>query len=222
MHMDLTPQRVREVQFHGKVRGYSPIEVDAFLADVANGLDVLLRRVDSLEATLRSRDAQSTHSTVAGEETLARALVLAQRAADLALAEAEEAAMAIREEARADAVRIINEAEARAVAVTASARASAQAAIADLNQQREGLEQLVRLLRTRAVRYREGLKDLLAGHFTSVEEWLHGHPDADGSGVPGLDDDFGVVPAPGAVLDLTRSELGGQGYGASVTSGDLR
>jgi DivIVA domain-containing protein len=225
--MDLTPQRVREVQFHGRVRGYSPAEVDAFLADVANGLDILLSRLHSLEAAVAARDLDSTHGGGVGEETLARAFVLAQRAADLALAEAEEAAIAVRDEARADATRIINEAEARAVAVTRSARATAQAAISDLNQQREALEQLVRLLRARASRYREGLKDLLAGHFTSVDEWLGEHPDGDDdlgllSHRPDTDGGFGFVPPGEQNVDLTDAELDGPGYGQEVTAAEFR
>jgi len=182
--MDLTPDRVRDVQFHAKVRGYSPVEVDTFLADIADGLETLLNRLHALEAAEVGRMGRSTSGGPVTEETLARALLIAQRTADLAIAEAEDAAIAVRDQARAEATRIINEAETHAAAVAAAARAAALAAVADLSQQRDALEEAVRLLRGRAIRYRETLKELLAGHSLAVDDWLVHHPagDLDGPG----------------------------------------
>ena len=108
--MDVTPQVINEVEFHQKMRGYDPDEVDDFLERVAVAVEQLQDRIRQLEqrAVAAERRAAETASRAKdapppvaaskpaneAEETEAirRTLVLAQRTADAAVKEAEDEA----------------------------------------------------------------------------------------------------------------------------------
>src|SRR5215469_7777405 len=100
--MDLTPQTLRDVEFREKLRGYHPDDVDDFLEEVAVALDGLLARLRVAEAgaagggspALVQPSPQPADPTLS-EGTLSRAILLAQRTADIAVAEAEESARQI-------------------------------------------------------------------------------------------------------------------------------
>src|SRR2546428_10987851 len=81
--MELTPQRLREVEFKERWRGYDPEEVDDLLERVAAGLEEFENRVR--QATQRAVRAEQRASEGGDtRETLRRTLVLAQRTADAA------------------------------------------------------------------------------------------------------------------------------------------
>src|SRR4051794_4762213 len=108
--MDVTPQVINEVEFHQKMRGYDPDEVDDFLERVASAVEQLLERTRVAEqravaAERRggqcpqrgpppARATAPVTKTAESDETdaIKRTLVLAQRTADAAVKEAEEEA----------------------------------------------------------------------------------------------------------------------------------
>ncbi|MGE0877622.1 MAG: DivIVA domain-containing protein [Acidimicrobiia bacterium] len=109
----LTAKDLHQAEFREKFRGYDPEEVDAFLEQVAKGVDVLHQRLrEAMEraerAEHRSRDITES------DDTLRRTLVLAQRTADAAINEAKERAAKLVTDAEDYAARTKGEAEARA------------------------------------------------------------------------------------------------------------
>ena len=94
--------RIRSAQFREKLRGYHPNDVDSFLEQLAlivEGLEAQLA-----DATARMEEAERRLAVAtAGEQTVRRTLVLAQRTAELAVTEAQNRADAIVAEAEAEA-----------------------------------------------------------------------------------------------------------------------
>jgi DivIVA domain-containing protein len=142
--MDLTPRLLTEVEFKEQWRGYSPTEVDRFLAGVATAVGELQQRHH--EAVDRAMSAEQKLLERTDDDEVRRTLVLAQRTAASAVEEASAEAMRIVEEARRHAADVEAElAERRRVEVNelADRRAELQADIdaleAFLRQQRERL-----------------------------------------------------------------------------------
>src|SRR5213594_244405 len=90
--MDVTPQVINEVEFHQKMRGYDPDEVDDFLERVAVAFEQVQERIRAAEQraagaeqraaeAIRPPAAATTPPQNAAEDTEAirRTLVLAQR-----------------------------------------------------------------------------------------------------------------------------------------------
>src|ERR1700730_2288708 len=160
--MDLTPQTLRDVEFREKLRGYHPDDVDDFLEEVAVAVDGLLGRLRTLEGAAARGPAPPSPTTPAlvvapegppadptlSEGTLSRALLLAQRTADLAVAEAEDSARKILDDARSEADRILAEMQAKVAAMTDEARGAAETSVAELEQRRTGLEREVSALQS--------------------------------------------------------------------------
>src|SRR5947208_5171634 len=111
--MDVTPQVINEVEFHQKMRGYDPDEVDDFLERIAVAVEQFQERIRAAEqravaaerhanelgqrmkggAPATAAQATAAPSTIDDDtETIRRTLVLAQRTADAAIKEAEEEA----------------------------------------------------------------------------------------------------------------------------------
>jgi DivIVA domain-containing protein len=99
MAADVTPQGIRAVQFREKLRGYHPEDVDAFVADVAKGVEELERRLKVAESRALELESRQEAASDA-EDSLRRTLVLAQRTADAAIQEARDEAAQVVEEAR--------------------------------------------------------------------------------------------------------------------------
>jgi cell division initiation protein len=163
--MDLTPSALREVEFREKLRGYNPADVDAFLEEVAGAVDALLARLRTAEE-VGSRVAQAPtldgiRAATLSEETVARALLVAQYTADRSLAEAEDLARTIEAQARADAVRLMVAAEDRIEAGAGEARRAAEARIEELDQRRKALEQEIDWLWSWVARRRDELAEAL-------------------------------------------------------------
>lgn len=94
--------RIRSASFREKLRGYHPDDVDTFLEQMA----VLVEGMESqlADATARMEEAERRLAVAtAGEQTVRRTLVLAQRTAELAVTEAQSRADAIVAEAEAEA-----------------------------------------------------------------------------------------------------------------------
>ena len=115
--MELTPQRLREVEFKERWRGYDPEEVDDLLERVAAGLEDFENRVrQATERAVRAEQRASEGSDT--DETLRRTLVLAQRTADAAIADAEERARQLVADAEQQAATMVSDAEAEARRIT--------------------------------------------------------------------------------------------------------
>ncbi len=170
--MDLTTQRLANVAFEERRRGYDPEQVDQFLAEVETGVAELQDQVSRLQQRVREAEAEAdTDGTKTEiEETLTRTLVLAQRTADTAVEEAhreaeqivvdaqEEAAkMVAVSEAKAQTIRDAAESEARRLAE--STRAPMLEEIRELEQIRNFLMDDVELLEFHLEQHRGRLRD---------------------------------------------------------------
>jgi cell division initiation protein len=112
--MELTPQRLREVEFRQAWRGYDEEEVDELLERVAAGLEDFERRIrEATERAVRAEQRASEGGDT--DDTLRRTLVLAQRTADAAISEANERA-----------AQLVSDAEIRSAALVADAEAEAR------------------------------------------------------------------------------------------------
>lgn len=160
---------IRAIQFREKVRGYHPVDVDAFVARVAETVDELQQRVEAAEAAAAASQSRSADSADS-EDSLRRTLVLAQRTADLAV-----------QEARQEAARILAEANAEREAIVAETSEHRQRLHADLDEEvRDERERLqahraaliadVDALESHLDRERERLRIYFADQLRRVDE----------------------------------------------------
>ncbi|MEZ5320526.1 MAG: DivIVA domain-containing protein [Microthrixaceae bacterium] len=147
--MTITPQVIEQVDFSEKFRGYDPDEVDDFLervgatiAELNKSLHDVTHRAEVAEravAELKATAAPASGSAVAGgggpveprddgAEVMAtaRALVVAQRAADQAVAEARAEADQLLQDARTEADRLHADAVAESERVRRDAHEAAE------------------------------------------------------------------------------------------------
>lgn len=138
--MDVTPQVINEVEFHQKMRGYDPDEVDDFLERVAVAVEQLQDRTRQAEQRAvsaerraaeigeRAKGAPPAAPTNEAEETEAirRTLVLAQRTADAAIKEAEEDAKRTLHSAQEQVQRLYTEAQEQARKLVTDAESEAR------------------------------------------------------------------------------------------------
>jgi DivIVA domain-containing protein len=105
-NLELTSQVLRDVEFRETWKGYNQSDVDAFLDEVAAG-------VDALHAKIRELDERPAQTVTAppSDDAVKRTLQLAQRAADLVVSEAKGVAARTIEEANSQAKRITSDAE---------------------------------------------------------------------------------------------------------------
>jgi len=194
--MDLTPQTLRDVEFREKLRGYHPDDVDDFLEEVAVALEGLLARLRTAEAAAvgaATAGAAAGAAVGAGagvaapapplaqpadpnlnESTLSRAILLAQRTADIAIAEAEEQARHILDDARAEADRVLADTQGKVAAMTEEARVAAEQSVAELDQRRGALEREVSMLQSWATKHRDSLREVLSDQLRALDVWLTG------------------------------------------------
>jgi DivIVA domain-containing protein len=158
--MDVTPQVINEVEFHQKMRGYDPDEVDDFLERVAVAFEQLQERIrtaDQRAAAAEQRAAEATRAPAAARqapaaevdetETIRRTLVLAQRTADAAVKEAQEEAQRILQSAQDQTQRLQAEAQEQARKLVVDAEAEARKS-ADETRQRL-IKEIISLEETR-------------------------------------------------------------------------
>jgi cell division initiation protein len=187
--MDVTPQVINEVEFHQKMRGYDPDEVDDFLERVAVGVEQLTerlhdaearaatadRRVIDLERKVRELGDRPAANNDEDSETIKRTLVLAQKTADTAvneareeaqrtLTEAQQKADSLLGEAQTTSQRLVREAEAEARKSSEETRQRMADEIVALEQTRNALEAdhgiLERHLDEQRLRLRASIEDL--------------------------------------------------------------
>jgi DivIVA domain-containing protein len=148
--MDVTPQVINEVEFHQKMRGYDPDEVDDFLERVAVAVEQMQDRLRQAEqrAIAAERKAEAVGeqpksappavarpSTEAEEtEAIRRTLVLAQRTADAAIKEAEEDAKRTLQGAQEQVQRLYTEAQDQARKLVIDAESEARKTADDTRQ----------------------------------------------------------------------------------------
>jgi DivIVA domain-containing protein len=137
----LTPEDVRLKEFRQSFRGYSEVEVDAFLDEVEAELGRLLSENAALREQLSRSAAAPPPQASESEEMLRRTLLLAQQSADETVAAARIEAARLREEAQAVSGKALGDLDARRRA---------------LEQQVEGLRAFEREYRARLRAYLEG------------------------------------------------------------------
>jgi DivIVA domain-containing protein len=141
--MDVTPQVINEVEFHQKMRGYDPDEVDDFLERVAAAVEQLQERVRQAEQRAvaaerrvtegagRSKEAPPAAAAAPASkadetEAIRRTLVLAQRTADAAIKEAEDDAKKTLQSAQDQVQRLYAEAQEHARKLVIDAESEAR------------------------------------------------------------------------------------------------
>ncbi len=107
--MELTPLEIRQVSFKKGFRGYSSLEVDAFVESLADDLEELLRKMADYKERLE-KQSKTINELERTEGALTETLLMAQKAMETAKANAQE-------EGRL----IIRQAEVRAEEITAEA-----------------------------------------------------------------------------------------------------
>lgn len=141
--MALSPQHIRETEFKQARRGYEPVEVDAFRAEVADALEAAQNEATAMEARARAAvarlqelsqgppteavptpapAAEGTRGRVEESETISRTLLLAQRTADQAVADAQAEADRVLAAAREDATGQLDGAKAEAAELIEAAK----------------------------------------------------------------------------------------------------
>ena len=187
--MDITPQVINEVEFHQRMRGYDPDEVDDFLERVATAVSQLQEQIGEARETAAMADRRAAEAerrassrppgpaqeplgsgpspaelSAAAEaelETLKRTLVLAQRTADAAIKEAEEQAAKTMASAAAQADELARKATEEARRVVTNAEGEARKAQEDTRR---------RLLQE--VGSLQAARDTLRTDVTALERYL--------------------------------------------------
>jgi cell division initiation protein len=141
--MRISPNDIRQQQFSVRVfRGFDPQEVDAFLEDVADDYEALLKESQQLREQLAAQEERSRGVTDL-ERTLQDTLVTTQRLADDLKAAARREADEIRGAARHEAELIVREAELRGEKATETARAEEARIRSDIQSLKRFRRQLV-------------------------------------------------------------------------------
>ncbi len=168
----LSPHDINAKQFTAvRLReGYAQDEVDAFLDEVADQLQVTLTRLGKVEQELaaykRASDERPTSVipvvTQAPAPTVEGILKLAQETADKHVAEAKASAGGIKGTAMAEAARIVAAAEDEAGKIRAEGVADKQAALDDLEARHGQASAALSQLTAEGARVRQQLTDALS------------------------------------------------------------
>jgi cell division initiation protein len=163
--MRISPQDIRQQQFTVKMfRGFDPQEVDAFLEDVADEYETLLKECQLLREQLA---AQQERQRGVGEleKALQDTLVTSQRLADELKAAARREAEEVRTAAKHESELIVREAELRGEKAVEAARADEARLRVDIQALKRVRRQVVEELGATLDRYRR----YLAGETVSDE-----------------------------------------------------
>jgi len=114
--MPLTPLDIHNKEFSRKLRGYDEDEVNEFLDQIIKDYEALIRENKELQAKVAELEEKLGHFSNI-EETLSKALIVAQDAADELKNNSKKEAQLIIKEAEKNADRIINEALAKSRAI---------------------------------------------------------------------------------------------------------
>ncbi len=116
--MPLTPLDIHNKEFSRRMRGYDEDQVNEFLDQVIKDYEGLIRENKELQTSLAAIEERLGHFTNI-EETLSKAIIVAQNAADELKSNAKKESQLIVREAEKNADRIINEslAKSRRIAI---------------------------------------------------------------------------------------------------------
>lgn len=106
--MPLTPLDIHNKEFSRKLRGYDEDEVNEFLDQIIKDYEALIRDNKELQAKVAELEEKLGHFSNI-EETLSKAIIVAQDAADELKGNAKKEAQLIIKEAEKNADRIIND-----------------------------------------------------------------------------------------------------------------
>jgi cell division initiation protein len=141
--MRISPQDIRQQQFTVKMfRGFDPQEVDAFLEDVADDYETLLKEVQLLKEQLAAQEERQRGMGEL-EKALQDTLVTSQRLADELKAAARREADEMRTTAKHESELIVREAELRGEKAVEAARADEARIRADMHALKRMRRQLV-------------------------------------------------------------------------------
>jgi DivIVA domain-containing protein len=177
--MPLSPQRIRDTRFKGSRRGYDQAEVDTFVEEVAAALEAAQNEATAMEARARAavarlqelsqqapdapdRSSEQIHPTVDESETISRALLLAQRTADMTVAEAQTEADRLIGAGRDEAAKMIEESRAEARRAGESERVQVEGEVQALLARRDFLESDVDHLEQYLVAQRERIVEAVS------------------------------------------------------------
>lgn len=116
--MPLTPLDIHNKEFSRRMRGYDEDQVNEFLDQIIKDYEGLIRENKELQTSLAAIEERLGHFTNI-EETLSKAIIVAQNAADELKSNAKKESQLIVREAEKNADRIINEslAKSRRIAI---------------------------------------------------------------------------------------------------------
>jgi cell division initiation protein len=141
--MRISPNDIRQQQFTVRMfRGFDPQEVDAFLEDVADDYETLLKDSQLLREQVAAQEERS-RGVGELERVLQDTLVTTQRLADDLKAAAKREAEEIRTAARHEAELIVREAELRGDKTVETARAEEARIRSDIQSLKRVRRQLV-------------------------------------------------------------------------------
>ncbi|MFQ9178318.1 MAG: DivIVA domain-containing protein, partial [Christensenellaceae bacterium] len=115
--MAIKAEDVRKVSFDQAKRGYDTEQVDAFLEEVEQALEIYESRSGSVSSgapASRSSSASRERDLARRQDDIAKALIVAQQAASQVLDEANEKATNIVAEARSRAEKMLTDAREKA------------------------------------------------------------------------------------------------------------
>lgn len=174
--MEITSKELREVEFRERLRGYDTTEVDEFLERVAVALDELHVK---LKQTSDRMDRQAQRDVPDDDDALRRTLLLAQRAADMAVREAKDEAAGMLDSAHSESETILGQAHESARRISSEAQRQLQEDVDQLKGIRDQLRTDVRTLADLLDNERHRLVDGLNGALKWVESNLSISPEAD-------------------------------------------
>ncbi|MBI3825752.1 MAG: DivIVA domain-containing protein [Candidatus Rokubacteria bacterium] len=160
--MRLSPLDIRQQQFTVRMlRGLDPAEVDAFLEDVADDYESLLKESALVREQLAGHEERLRNITEI-ETTLKDTLVTTQRLAEEMKESARREADDVRESAKREAELLRRDAELSGEKVLEEARAEAERMRAEIQTLKRMRRQLVEELRARLEMYQRMLAGDLA------------------------------------------------------------
>lgn len=195
-------QRIREVEFRERMRGYHQEDVDEFLEQVAKGVEVLetqLAQAHEELARLKANPPAPVTPSVAkvGDDVIQRTLIVAQQAADQLRGDAEKEAREIRAEAQRQAERILAEARSTSKLIEEERRKNLLEELGQLEGEfTRRQEQLANIVaRDRAVRQKitDEIGSLLSLVRVGDGSMLEGEGIARSQGAPGSNGDKDAV-----------------------------
>jgi cell division initiation protein len=163
--MRISPQDIRQQQFTVKTfRGFDPQEVDAFLEDVADDYEALLKECQLLKEQLAVQEVRQRGVSEL-EKALQDTLLTSQRLADEMKSAARREAEEMRTAATHESELIVREAELRGEKAVEAARADEARIRTDIQALKRTRRQFVEDLSATLERYRR----YLAGEATPEE-----------------------------------------------------